>query len=185
MSFCIDSDYLQQCGINAAGGSERLWVADRNAVLGVTLDTNEIVTAISMAPAVPGPEGFFYEVEGWEDTTQFIETMVGESPLQTWEQTISTIFRGRNQGLRNFIQRLKECSCGVVVIHLEASGKRWIWGLNSQQGVGVGYSAKLSANEGNSGATFQDPNQETITLLAKTTEKARELDAALVIPVEP
>lgn len=185
MSFCLNTDLLQLCNEQGAGGTSRFWLAPKDALVSVTTDPNEIVTAISMAPAVPGPEGFFYEFEGYQETTSFTETLTGEAPNTSYEQVLTTIFRIRSQEKRNAIEQLRTCSCGLVVIHQELSGKRWIWGLDETQGAGVGYSAKLTGNEGTSGAAIGDNNQESITLTAKTTEKARELDSLVVIPVEP
>ncbi len=185
MSFCISNDLLQLCDDSCSGGTTRFWIAASDALVSITEDPNKIVTAISMQPAVPGPEGFFYEFEGYQETTGFTETLTGEAPNTSYEQVINTIFRCRSQEKRNVIEELRSCACGVVVIHQEASGKRWIWGLKETQGAGIGYSAKLTGNEATSGVTLEDINQEAITLTAKTTEKARELDAAVVIPVEP
>lgn len=185
MSFCLTSDLLQSCLDKCSGGTSRFWLAPADAVVSITEDGTNVVTAISMSPAVPGPEGFFYEFEGYEETTGFTETLTGQAPNTSYEQVLTSIFRCRSQEKRNVIEQLRACSCGLVVIHEEASGKRWIWGLKKSQGAGVGFSAKITGNEAVSGVTLEDFNQETITLTAKTTEKARELDAAVVIPVEP
>ena len=185
MSFCLTDDLLQLCNDQSAGGTSRFWLAPADAVISVTEDGSNIVTAITMAPAVPGPEGYFYEFEGFRETTSFTETLTGEAPNTSLEQVLTSVFRTRSQEKRNVIEQLRSCSCGLVVIHQELSGKRWIWGLDETQGVGVGYSALITGNEGTSGAAIGDNNQESITLTAKTTEKARELDAAVVIPVEP
>lgn len=182
MSFCLNSELLQSCNDICAGGTERFWLAPADAVISVTLDGSEVVTALTMAPAVPGPEGFFYEFEGYQETTGFTETLTGEAPNTSYEQVLNAVFRCRSQEKRNVIEELRSCACGVVVIHLEASGKRFIWGLNSAQVGSIGYGAKLTGNEGTSGVVLGDTNQESITLTARTTAKARELDAAVVIP---
>ncbi len=184
MSFCLNTELLQLCDEQGAGGTSRFWLAPKDAVLSATVDSSEIVTSFTMASA-PSPDGYFYEFQGYQETTSFTETLSGEAPNTSYEQVLTTVFRIRSQEKRNVIEQLRNCACGLVVIHQELSGKRWVWGLDETQGVGVGYNAKLTGNEGTSGAAIGDNNQESITLTAKTTEKARELDAAVVIPVEP
>lgn len=182
MSFCLTDALVQLCTDACAGGIERFWVAPFDAVDAVTLDTDGKVDSITMSAA---PVGVFFEFEAYQETTGFTETGTRENANTSYEQVLVASFICRSQEKRNVIEELQACACGLVVIHVEASGKRFIWGLRSSQNsdLGVGYSAQLTGNEGVTGQAITDTNQETITITAKTTFKSRELDSAVVIPV--
>jgi hypothetical protein len=183
MSFCLTDGLLQACNDACAGGVEQFYVAPFDAVQSVTVDASGAVTAITMQAGPPA--GVFYLFEGYQETTGFTETGTRENANTSYEQVLVSSFICRSQEKRNVIAELQACACGLVVIHTEASGKRWIWGLRPSlsSDIPVGYACQLTANEGVSGQAITDVNQETITLTAKSTAKARELDAAVVIPV--
>ena len=183
MSFCLTDALLQLCTDACAGGVERFWVAPFDAVDAVTVDANGIVDSITMATLPTA--GLFYEFEAYQETTGFTETGTRENANTSFEQVLVASFICRSQEKRNVIEQLQSCACGLVIIHKEASGKRFIWGLRSSQlsTLGVGYAAQLTGNEAVTGQAITDVNQETITITAKTTFKARELSSAVVIPV--
>jgi len=69
---------------------------------------------------------------------------------------------------RNAIMEIAQNCCGMICIHLEATGTTWIWGHNAKSEV------KLQSAAGDSGTTFDSENIETLTIGARAKVKAVE-----------
>lgn len=184
MSFCLTGGISGNCTDSCAGGIGRVYIAPSDAVDTVTAGgaAGEI-DAITMV--VGPPAGVFYEFEFYQETASFTETLERPTGNASVVSSLTGTLICRSQEKRNAIMELASCACGLVVIHEEASGKRWIWGLTKDylSTLAFGYNAQLVNNEGVSGAAITDNNQETITVESKSSAKALELDAAVVVPV--
>lgn len=164
---CVTGDYLNNCAKKTIGGIATIFIADSSTVDGVTGGNGTPVTDVTMTALE-----VFYKFEFQRDEAVFTET-IGENGVVT--QTLTIPARGRSQELRNFIQALVDCRCGITVIHKENTGIEWIWGFDD------GEEAFAPEGEASSGAAKADPNQESITLTASATRKADTFTG--IIPV--
>lgn len=161
-----------------AGGATTLYLANANEVSSVTKNASGTATAITMTSTAVN----FYQFEFRDFSANFTETVtVDQDTLSvSTEQQFSGIWTCRNQTDRNLIMDMANNGCGMVAVHVENTGKYWIWG--DVEVGGKKLSAKLSTNEGQSGTAIKDANQETITLICRTTAKAAEVhDGATVM----
>lgn len=161
-----------------SGGAGTLYLANANEVSSITVDASGAATAITMTSTAAN----FYEYEFRDFSAAFTETGTVDpvTKAKSVEQTFTGIWTCRNQADRNIIEEMASSSCGLVAVHVENTGKYWIWG-NVQVG-GKTLSATLTGFEGQSGTTITDPNQETLTLTCSTTVKAIEvIDGATVM----
>jgi len=143
-----------------SGGAGTLYLANANEVASVTTNASGAATGITMTSTAAD----FYEFEFRDFSAAFTETV---------EQTFTGIWTCRNQSDRNIIEEMASNSCGLVAVHVENTGRYWVWG-HVQVG-GKTLSATLTGFEGQSGTVITDPNQETLTLTCSTTVKAIEL----------
>ena len=183
MSFCLTGGISGNCSETCAGGIGRVWIAPASAVDTVTQGgADGEIDGITMSTT---PAGVFYEFEFYQETTSFTETLERPSGNASVVSSLTGSIICRSQTKRNAIQELASCACGLVVIHEEASGKKFIWGLTKDYlaTLPFSYNAQLVSGEGVSGAAITDQNQETITIEAKSTYKANELDSTVTIPV--
>ena len=182
MSFCITSAIPRDCNENCAGGIGRIFIAPADAIDAVTLAVDGKVDAITVLSG-----GQFFEYEPYQETGNFTETLAREQGNTAVTSTILGVFICRSQEKRNAIMDLASCTCGLVVVWEEASGKRFIMGLEQRQNVDLpfGRAAQLTAGEGTTGTAIGDNNQESITIEAISAAKARELDASVTLPLTP
>jgi hypothetical protein len=82
------------------------------------------------------------------------------------EQSITWIDPCRNDTLRQRIEELANCCCGMIVIHTELTGVTWIWGDFVRR------RARLATNDATSGTALADQNQEAMTVTASASKKA-------------
>jgi len=148
------------CTTNCAGGVEKFWITNVADVASTTEDSTG-VTAITMEATK-----VFWEVEFYEETGQFIENVTVQNCAVVVDQSLTTTWRCRDQTDRNVIDELSNACCGMIVIHLEATGLTWIWGHNEKQRV------RLRTSNGDSGTTFDSVNQEVVTIGARAKQKA-------------
>lgn len=184
MSFCLTGGVANSCADSCAGGIGRVWIAPADAVDTVTTGGSDgEVDSITMV--LGPPAGVFYEFDFYQETASFSETLERAQGNASIVSSLTGSLICRSQAKRNAIMELASCSCGLVVIHEEASGKRWIWGLTKDylDTLPFGYPAQLVSGEGVSGAAITDNNQETITVESKAAAKALELDSSVTIPV--
>jgi hypothetical protein len=174
---CLSTGRERDCtNSQISGGLKKIWAADSSTIDSVVTDVDGNITGIVMTSLTE----YFYPIEFGQDTGQFTESLTNENCTTAVTQTLATIFRGRNQTDRNFIMDLAKCCCGLTFIHLENTGRYWMWGFEAQE------EAFLVGNEGDSGAAKSDPNQEALTITAIATKKAVEYTGGEVgIPVAP
>jgi hypothetical protein len=175
----ITSGWLNQCvDGTCAGGIGKLYIANANEVTSITNNASGATTAITMASSA----AVFYEVEFRDNSGAFTETVTQDPDTLSVaiEQSLVGIINCRDQELRNLIQDMAGQACGLVCVHVENTGKYWIWGaevIGSKKRP-----ARLTSAEGLSGALFTDSNQETLTITCRTTNKARFIvDGATVM----
>lgn len=161
-----------------SGGAGTLYLANANEVTSVTVNASGAATAITMTSTAAN----FYEYEFRDFSTAFAETTTVDplTKAKSVEQTFTGIWTCRNQADRNIIEELASSSCGLIAVHVENTGRYWVWG-HIQVG-GKTLSATLTTSEGQSGTVITDPNQETLTITCSSTVKAIELmDGATVM----
>jgi hypothetical protein len=159
------------------GGIGTLYLANANQVSAVAENSSGGATAITMTSSA----AVFYPVEFRDDSGVFTSTVTvdPDTLAKSVELTLTGILTCRTQAMRNFINSAADQACGFVVVHVENTGRYWIWG-----DVTVGGKrrpARLTSAEGNSGTAFSDPNQETITLTCRTNQKEKELINGAVV----
>lgn len=157
----ITGGTVRNCNQKITGGTMTIYLTDAANVDSVVLGAAGEVTTVNMVASA-----VFYKFEFERDTGQFDENVTNDNAA-LYEQTLAFILKGRSQEFRNRIQELIDCQCGIAVIHTENTGTSWIWGYKETE------EAYATGNEGTSGAAKGDANQETVTLTATATEKAR------------
>ena len=152
MATCVTGGRTRNCATAISGGSNFLYLTDKEDVATVTVGAGGDVTGITMGVGL-----IFYKFQFAPNTAVFTESLTNENCTT----------QVRNQSDRNSIMELADCCCGMVAIHGENSGLAWLWGFDETE------ECFLTANEGTSGTAKSDPNEEIITLTAIATQKAR------------
>lgn len=162
---CVTANYLKNCAFKTVGGINEIYIQSSDSVDSVTGGGGTPVTGVTMN----GTE-VFNRFQFQNNEATFTE-VPGENGVIT--QTLTFNVRGRSQELRNAIQELIDCQCGLTIIHRENAGAAgtdgtyYIWGFKASE------EATFPAGDGGtSGTAKSDPNQETITLTAEATAKA-------------
>lgn len=155
-----------------SGGCSTLYLANANEVSSVTTNASGAATAITMSPSSAN----FYQYDFRDFSGQFTETLNVDPDTKnaSVEQQFTMVWPCRNMTDRNLIEDMAKNGCGMTAVHVEHTGTYWIWG-HVQIG-GKTLSAHVNTNEADSGTGITDPNQETITLICRTTEKAVKLE---------
>ena len=186
MAFCIEDNLLNECDEpNPMGGLYgKLYLADASAIDGAfTLGVDGQIDSISMV-TTPDP-GYFHEFDIIENLNSLTESG-SQNDARAFINHSELVFvvAGRSQTARNVLQKLAKCKCGIVSIHTEGGGKRWVSGYTADQVQGVGLAARyatVTALEAATGAAAEDSNQYTVTISWKSNEMCRELDPAFDI----
>ena len=160
------------------GGVGTLYLANANEVSTYATSATGEVTSITMTSSA----AVFYEVEFRDNSGSFTSTVtVDPDTLAKSVEIVGTgIMTCRNQDMRDFIEEMASQACGLVAVWVENTGLYWIAGQVLVGGKKRPF--RLTTAEGLTGTAFTDPNQETITLTCRTTEKERVLlDGATVM----
>jgi hypothetical protein len=167
MAYCdpLDTGLSPFCGPNL-GGVVEAWIADYDKVGSVTVSTQSVVTAISMTQS-----GIFYQFEFREDTSSFAQTNTPTLSADIVEQVGTLVFQQLSTVKRNAFNLLRGKK--LVVVYKDANGQYWLSGKN----LGV----RLTNLEQNSGADRGDDNIWTVTLTARETEFAYEVQSGVII----
>jgi hypothetical protein len=178
---CLTSGYSVSCSTSCAGGLDKFYLATIDDIASVTVTAGE-VTAITMDALT-----YFWEFKPYQETGSFTETGERTNCNTVVSQTLSASFPCHNQALRDAIEEMQDCCCGLVVIHQENNGNRWIWGLTEDlHGLTkITFPAQISGFETVTGQAINDQNQTTITITARGTMQALPVDGAVVVPVAP
>lgn len=157
----------------SGGISDFVYLANANDVTSIQYGADGKATAVTMVA-----EKVFYAYDFRDFSAQFTETVTvnEETRAVSVRQQMEMIWTCRNHEDRTLIQTIATNSCGMIAIHEENTGVAWIWGTLPKRRVFLGTS------EGVSGLRIEDSNQEAITLICNTTEKAVEW-SGVTIPV--
>lgn len=171
---CITTGYTATCdNQKAPGGISELYIIDAQDI-----DTIDITTTPGQVDAITLAVG----AAGWQKvdfkrlSASYTETANGVAPDTVWEQILSVTIPRRNLTLRNFIEEVAGCGCGIAAYWVETTGERWMSGFLANQEF------LLNENVGASGQALTDPNNETIGLQAFSSRKAFTVNAAVTIP---
>lgn len=172
---CITTGYSTTPCDNqkAPGGITSIYIIDSQDI--ETIDYTTTAGSVTSITLDAGSGGWL-EVIPKRQTARFLETAQGIAPDTVWEQLLTATFPKRSLALRNFLQTLSGCACGVTIVWTEVTGERFISGFLPNQEF------LMNANEGDSGQVLTDPNQETLSLRALSSEKAFVLDASVSVP---
>ena len=166
------------CASNTcAGGAGKLYLANANEVSSVTTSSAG-ASAITMTSTAVN----FYEFDFRDFSTNFTETTTQDldTLAVSVEQNFTGIWNCRNQSDRNIIQDLANQACGLVAVHVENTGRYWVWGHVLVGGKKL--PARLATAESDTGTALTDPNQTTLTITCRTNQVAVELlDGATVM----
>jgi len=162
MATCVTAGRTRNCATSISGGSNFLYLVDKEDVATVTVGVGGDVTGITMGALL-----VFYKFQFAPNTAVFAEAMTNENCATQVTQTYTMNWNGRNQTDRNSIMELADCCCGMVAIHGENTGLAWLWGFDETE------EAFLFSNDGTSGTAKSDSNTEVIVLQAIATQKAR------------
>jgi len=158
---CLTSGVTRDCTTKISGGSNLLYITDKQDIASLTYDVDGSVNGITMDVGK-----VFYKFAFAPNTSGFTETTANENGATQVTQEYKFSLRGRSQVYRNAVEELTNCNCGMTVIHGENTGTLWIWGYEETE------EAFLTAAVGTSGVAKTDPNQEEITLTAIASFKA-------------
>lgn len=153
-----------------AGGAGKLYLANANEVSSVTTSSAGASAIVMTSTAVN-----FYEFEFRDFSANFTETTTQDldTLAVSVEQNFTGIWNCRSQSDRNIIADLSGQSCGLVAVHVENTGRYWVWGHVTVGGKKL--PARLATAETDSGTALTDPNQTTLTITCRTNEVAQEL----------
>lgn len=171
---CITTGYSTTCdNQKAPGGITSIYIIDSQDI--DTIDYTTTPGSVTSLTLDAGSGGWL-EVVPKRQTAGYVETAQNIAPDTVWEQIMTMTFPKRSLALRNFLQTLSGCACGITIVWTEVTGERFISGFLPNQEF------LMNGNEGNSGVVLTDPNQETLSLRALSSEKAFILDASVTVP---
>ena len=170
---CFTETFAYTCDIAIDGGVENAWVVSQDNVTAVSVDSQGIVTAITIT--TPLTNVFNLPFEPY--TAVFGQTRSSGENLITREITGAQVM---NPGadVFNFLQNAKDCRCPLVIFHTEHAGRSRIWGHET----GNRYGVRIDAIEHTTGATLNDINQVTISFTAPWKQFAAVISPAVVLP---
>lgn len=160
-----------------SGGAGKLYLANANEVSSVTTSSAG-ASAITMTSTAAN----FYEFDFRDFSANFTETTTvdADTLAVSVEQTFTGIWPCRSQSDREIIADLAGQACGLVAVHVENTGRYFVWGHVMVGGKKL--PARLATAESDSGTALTDPNQTTITITCRTNEPAQVLlDGATVM----
>lgn len=154
---CLTTGITASCATGCcSGGINRIWIAQKDDVTSLTRDPADEVTAIVMVATK-----VFYEIQFLEFSAVLNEATVVENNNVSIDQTLEFTESCWNDTLRQRLQELLNCCCGMIVIVEEMSGITKIFGDPVDLKFGR---VKVRGIDGTSGAAFADPNQQVVTL---------------------
>lgn len=170
MAYCNDlnTGLTPFCGPNL-GGIVEAYIADFDKVATITISTQSVVTAISMTQS-----GVYYKFEFREDVSSLTQTNTPTNSADIVEQVGSLVFQQLSTTKRNAFNLLRGKK--LSVIYKDANGQYWLSG----KALGV----RLTNLEQSTGADRNDDNIWTITLTARETELAYEVQSSVISTID-
>lgn len=184
---CLLTEFVPSCDSAAAGGLFDVYIAKLDDVDTATVAAN-VVTAIAMIATKK-----FYKLKFRPQTALFTETFeaADANAAGFWAQNLSGTLSAHTPESRAFLDGLTQCTCGLVVVHVEdgdsGNGYQWVWGLRKGvNGVTIpilGDYVRVTNAVNNSGTLLADPNTATVTISGNATAAANKTtqDMSLLI----
>jgi hypothetical protein len=170
---CFTETFDYTCDVAIDGGVEIAWITDQENVTAVSVDSQGIVTAIT----VTTPADVF-ELPFEPYTAIFNQNRASGENLITRSIEGAQVMNP-GQDVFEFLQNAKDCRCPLVMIHTEHAGRSRIWGHED----GNRYGVRIDAIEHTTGATLNDINQVTISFTAPWKQFARTLSPSVTLPL--
>lgn len=158
------SGYSLTCSSSGSVGGIKALKILRVSDLGAVTEASDIISAIAR-----GAGTFWAEYQFKEETAVWTETAAGTKYTTVFNENLEMALHKKSQTLRDSIMELFNDKCGLVVAIQDMNDVVWIWG------EAVSQRAFATAGTGTTGdgGTLESDSQETITITAKTTEKAK------------
>lgn len=175
MAFCdpLDRGLAPFCGPNL-GGVVEAYITDFDQINGASYSFTASNTIIDDIVAKTPGDGF-YKFDFREDTSSFDQTNTPTNSADIVEQVGTLVFQ-QHSTLKNSAFNLLRGK-KLLVVYKDANGKLWLSGKN----LGV----RLTNLEQTGGADRNDDNIYTLTLTARETEFAYEVENLTAIPLAP
>jgi hypothetical protein len=175
MAFCdpLDRGLTPFCGPNL-GGVVEAYITDFDQINGASYSftaSNTIIDGIEEF----GPGDGFYKFEFREDTSSFDQTNTPTNSADIVEQVGTLVFQQHSTIKNSAFNLLRGKK--LLVIYKDSNGQFWLSGKD----LGV----RLTNLEQTGGSDRNDDNIYTLTLTARETEFAYEVENAGVIPLAP
>jgi hypothetical protein len=173
MSFCtpLDRGLTPFCGFNL-GGVVEAYIADFDQVSSYGLTaSSSVISQITMATS----SAYFYKFEFREDTSSFAQTNTPTLNSDLVEQVGTLVFQQLSTSKNSAFNLLRGKK--LVVIYKDANGQYWLSGKE--------LGTRLTNLEQATGADRGEDNIYTLTLTARETTFALEVEDENVIPVQP
>lgn len=159
MSCTIVSGISKGCKKNMPG-IKTVYLANKTSVSSVTVDSNEQITAITMASSV-----YFYEFEVNKNSSNWVEN-INAAPTNgtiSYEQVLTVIF-GKNEATkRNLVKILGQAEMVAIVVDKNDE----YWYLGYENGL------DLTGGTSSSGTTSGELNGWTLTITGNEPDPAK------------
>lgn len=154
---------------NNSGGVRKIYITDFVSVTGLTQDSDEVITGISLNSGA-----VYYDFEFNRNTSSYQETATVslENGTTFYTQVVTLVIPRREYAKRNKIKLLAAGQKKLSIIVEDSNGLFWLFG--EEEGC------ILSALDGGSGVAKTDLNGYTITLTAEEPDQAKEVDSTII-----
>lgn len=163
---CTIVDWTNPCTDANVGGIVNVYIANPDDVT-FTYDANGDILTTTFAIGTK-----WYKIDVREQNANYVEARTGDRTARTklFTGTLTFDIIRRSKALRDYLMDIEGCVCGFVVGWEEATGEKFVMGDKD-------YARAFFADgtQGSTGATFADPNVETVVISAEMLEKAPNL----------
>lgn len=173
---CLTAGIAVDCTTSCcSGGVNRIWIAKLEDIATVTRAADDAVSAIVME--VGPPAGVFYEIIPLEFTSTFTQSGTQENNNTSNDITLEMTFPCQDDDLRERIQEILNCCCGMALIVEYTNGYTVCVIAQTDAGLDLKFGkVKTRSFEATSGAALSDPNQIVLTLGAFSNRLAVEFE---------
>jgi hypothetical protein len=149
-----------------SGGVKKIWITDYANVVKIE-ELGGVVSDIELESNTS-----FYEFAFNKETSSFTENTVVnvQNGSIFYDQTVSLVLARREVAKRNVLKMMAMRDLAVIV--LDSNGLYWL--------IGKGEGAMITETQSQTGVTKEDANGYTITITAKETAPAPEIDKDII-----
>lgn len=171
---CLTAGISVDCSVSCcSGGVNRIFLAKLDDIDTVTRDTDDSITAITMVAGPPA--GVFYEIVPLEFTSNFNQSVTQENNNTSNDITLDFTIPCLTDDIRERIQELLNCCCGIAIIVELTNGVVWSVIAQTDANLDLKFGkVKVRSAEFTSGAALSDANQIVVTLGAFSNRLAVE-----------